>query len=118
MAGRSLSSDEKGKCLWWRRFLYGVRVMEDPKKLIRGLKYISPLFGAVSDEIPVHHSPEVQVLAVSSPDCEGDSLLLNTFFASQIASSGKACTLLSILSRCGKGFLEAENRLSEPFGDH
>lgn len=92
--------------------------MEDPKKLVRGLKDISPIFGAVAGQAPVCRSPEVQVLAVSSPDCEGDSLLLNTFFSSQIASPGKACTLLSVLSRCGKGFPETGNRAPEPFGDH
>ena len=45
--------------------------MDDPKKLVRGLKDISPLFGAVSEEVPGHRSPEVQVLGVSSPDFDG-----------------------------------------------
>lgn len=92
--------------------------MEDPKKLVRGLKDISSLFGAVSDEVPVCRSPEVQVLGVSSPDFEGDSLFLNTFFASQIASSGKPCTLLSVLSRSGKSFPGLGGRAPESFGGH
>jgi hypothetical protein len=92
--------------------------MEDPKKLVRGLKDISPLFNAASQEAPVRHSPEVQVLGVSSPDCEGDSLLLNTFFASQIASPHKACSLLSVLSRNAKVFLGAGQGMPESFGDH
>jgi hypothetical protein len=91
--------------------------MEDPKKLVRGLKDISPLFSAAAAEVPVRRSSEVQVLGVSSPDCEGDSLFLNTFFASQIASQEKACTILSILSRCGKVSPETGSRVPESFGD-
>ena len=93
-------------------------IMDDPKKLVRGLKDISPLFGAVPEEVPVRRSPEVQALAVSSPDCDGDSLLLNTFFASQIASPGRACSLLSVLSRKAKAPTGSEDSLSESFGDH
>ncbi len=93
-------------------------MMSDPKKLVRGLKDISPLFCAGSEEGPARHSPEIQVLGVSSPDCDGDSLLLNTFFASQIASPEKACSLLSVLSRCGKVSSGAGSGMSEPFGQH
>lgn len=92
--------------------------MDDPKKLVRGLKDISSLFCAVSGELPVRRSPEVQVLGVSSPDCEGDSLLLNTFFASQVASPDKACSLLSVLSRKAKVSLGPGNGFPESFGDH
>ncbi|MFA7255369.1 MAG: hypothetical protein WC133_04655 [Candidatus Omnitrophota bacterium] len=92
--------------------------MDDPKKLIRGLKDISPLFTAAAEEIPVRRSPEIQVLGVSSPDCEGDSLLLNTFFASQVASSGKACSLLSVLSRYAGGFSGTGKDMPESFGEH
>ena len=92
--------------------------MDDPKKLVRGLKDISPLFGAVSEEVPGHRSPEVQVLGVSSPDCDDDSLLLNTFFASQIASPDKACSLLSVLSRYAKVSSGPGNGMPESFGDH
>jgi hypothetical protein len=93
-------------------------MMDDPKKLVRGLKDISSLFAAVPGETPVRRSPEVQVLGVSSPDCDGDSLLLNTFFASQIASPAKACSLLSVLPRFSKDSPEAGHGASEPFGDH
>ncbi len=92
--------------------------MEDPKKLVRGLKDISTLFSAVPEEAPVRHSPEIQVLGVSSPDCDGDSLLLNTFFASQIASPEKTCSLLSVLSRSAKVSSGREDRSPESFGDH
>ncbi|MBI4711570.1 MAG: hypothetical protein HY767_03815, partial [Candidatus Omnitrophica bacterium] len=91
---------------------------DDPKKLVRGLKDISPLFNTVSVEAPVTRSPKVQVLGVSSPDCDGDSLLLNTFFASQIASPEKPCSLLSVLSRCAKVSAGLGNGTSESFGEH
>ena len=93
-------------------------MMDDPKKLVRGLKDISPLFSMASGEVPVRRSPEVQVLGVSSPDCDGDSLLLNTFFASQIASPNKACSLLSVLSRYAKVSSGTRNGMPESFGDH
>ena len=92
-------------------------MMDDPKKLVRGLKDISPLFGTVSGEVPARRSPEVQVLGVSSPDCEGDSLLLNAFIASRIASPDKHCSLLSILSRYAKVAPEAGKGMPESFGD-
>jgi hypothetical protein len=92
--------------------------MDDPKKLVRGLKDISNLFGAVAGETLVRRPPEVQVLGVSSPDCDGDSLLLNTFFASQIASPEKPCSLLSVLSRCAKVSSGAGPGMPESFGDH
>ena len=92
---------------------------DDPKKLVRGLKDISHLFNAVSGEAPVHRSPVVQVLGVSSPDCDGDSLLLNTFFASKIASPDRACSLISVLSRYARASERSGNdRMPESFGDH
>ena len=92
-------------------------MMDDSKKLVRGLKDISSLFSAVSGEVPMRHSPEIQVLGVSSPDSDGDSLLLNTFFASQIASPGKACSLLSVLPRCAKVASKLGKGMPESFGD-
>jgi len=92
--------------------------MDDSKKLIRGLKDISPLFNVASKEVMAHRSPEVQVLGVSSPDCDGDSLLLNTFFASQLASPDKACSLISVLSRSTKVSSEPGDGMPESFGDH
>lgn len=92
--------------------------MDDSKKLVRGLKDISPLFSAGAAELPVRRSPEVQVVAVSTPDCEGDSLLLNAFFASQIASSGRACSLLSVLSRANRSFSGSEGCARESLGDN
>lgn len=92
--------------------------MDEPRKLIRGLKDISPLFSAASEEIPVRRSPEVQVLGVSSPDCDSDSLFLNTFFAAQIASPDKACSLLSVLSRYSKISSGSGKGVPESFGDH
>lgn len=93
-------------------------MMNDSKKLVRGLKDISTLFSVVPEEAPVHRPLEVQVLGVSSPDCDGDSLFLNTFFASQIASFDKACSLLSILSRHSKDSPGAGRDVSESFGNH
>lgn len=92
--------------------------MDSSKKLVRGLKDISPLFGSISGETPALHSPEIQVLGVSSPDCEGDSLLLNTFFASRIASQDRPCSLLSILSRHAKAFSKSGRGMPESFGNH
>ena len=93
-------------------------MMDDSRKLVRGLKDISSLFSETSGELPVRRSPEIQVLGVSSPDYDGDSLLLNTFFASQIASPDKACSLLSVLSRNAKASSESGNGMPESFGDH
>jgi hypothetical protein len=92
--------------------------MDDSKKLIRGLRDISPLFCGGSQEIPAHRSPEIQTLAVSSPGHDGDSLLLNTFFASRIASQDKACSLLSILSRSTQTPSKSGSDMPEPFGNH
>ncbi|MFH0984008.1 MAG: hypothetical protein V1882_00575, partial [Candidatus Omnitrophota bacterium] len=92
--------------------------MDDSRKLVRGLKDISPLFGDASVDLPARRSPEIQVLGVSTPDCDGDSLLLNTFFASQIASPGRACSLLSLLSRTNRSFLGAEGSARESLGEH
>ena len=92
-------------------------MIDDPKKLVRGLRDISPLFSAVPGEVPGLRSPEVQVVGVSSPDCDGDSLLLNTFFASQIASPDKPCSLLSVLSRYAKVSSGSGQGMPESFGD-
>ena len=92
--------------------------MDNPRKLVRGLKDISPLFRVVSEEVAVRHALEVQVLGVSSPDCDGDSLLLNTFFASQIASPDKACSLLSVLSRSAVVSSQSGKGMPESFGEH
>jgi hypothetical protein len=91
---------------------------EEAKKLVRGLKDISPLFGAVSEKVVACRSPEVQVLSVSSPDCDGDSLFLNTFFASQIAVPDKACSLISVLSRCSRDLPAKGAGAPELFGEH
>jgi len=92
-------------------------MMDDPKKLVRGLKDISPLFNAVAEKTLVRRSPEVQVIGVSSPDCDGDSLLLNAFFASQIASPDRPCSLLSVLSRYAKVSSVPEGGIPESFGE-
>jgi len=93
--------------------------METGKKLVRGLKDVSPLFGAAAPaEVVLRQTPELQVLAVSSPGYAGDSLFLNAFFASQIASSEKECTLVSILSRCSKGVPVDMPEGGESLGDH
>lgn len=75
------------------------------KKLVRGLKDISPLFRETSGAVPTQRSLEVQVIGVSSPDCEGDSLFLNTLFASKIVSQNKPCSILSVQARCSRASL-------------
>jgi len=92
--------------------------MNDSKKLVRGLKDISPLFSATAEESPIFRAPEVQIIGVSSPDADGDSLLLNTFFASQIASLDKACNILSVLPRHANTQLGYESGRFESFGGH
>lgn len=77
--------------------------MDEAKKLMRGLKDISPIFtDPGQEEIPTAQPLEIQILGVSSPEYDGDSLFLNAFFASQIASPHKACSLVSLLSRSSK----------------
>lgn len=90
----------------------------DPKKLTRGLKDISPLFAEIPAIEPEHDPLEIQVLGVTSPDYDGDSLFLNAFFASQIISPKRACTLLSILSRQDEVFCSDANGAPESFGNH
>lgn len=91
-------------------------MMSGGKKLVRGLRDISPIFEAIPEEGAVRRAPEIQIVGVSSPDCDGDSFLLNTFFASQIASPEKPCSLLSVLSRSGKFLCAAERNAPESFG--
>lgn len=93
-------------------------IRDEGKKLVRGLKEISPLFITPPEEPFVRHAPELQVLAVSSPEGEGDALFLNSFFATQLASGQKACSLVSVLPRCSRASQEALRRGSESFGDH
>jgi hypothetical protein len=92
--------------------------MPDPKKLVRGLKDLSPLFNVAPEEVPVRRSPEIQVIGVSSPDHDSDSLLLNTFFASQLASAQRACSLVSVLSRQAKVPQGAGSGTPESFGEY
>ena len=93
-------------------------IRDDAKKLVRGLKDISPLFVAPPEEFLVKRAPELQVLGVSSPEGDGDSLFLNSFFASQIASEEKTCSLVSVLSRHLRTSQNARAKDSESFGSH
>jgi len=68
------------------------------KKLIRGLKDVSALFESPQQPV-VRKLSDIQILGVSSPDEDDDSLLLNTYFASRMASESKPCSLVSLLSR-------------------
>lgn len=91
--------------------------MELSKKLVRGLKDISPLFIQSQESVPVKRPSEVQILSVSSPHADGDSLLLNTYFASRLASSEKPCSLISLLSRASNVCAwHSTIKKSEPFG--
>lgn len=92
-------------------------MMDLEKKLTRGLKDLSPLFCVESEELPARRPPEVQVLAVSSPGHDNDSLFLNTFFASQIASQDKDCSLISLLPRSAPVLSGSLNHTPEPFGE-
>lgn len=96
--------------------MWSLRRMESSRKLIRGLKDISPLFtdpGAPSPK----RTAEIQVLSISSPHNDSDSLLLNTYFASRLASPEKPCSLISLLSRTANICpWQSEIRKTEPFG--
>lgn len=74
--------------------------IENEKKLKRGLKDISPLFKSVETSVkkttPALLKQELQILNVSSPDSYGDSLFFNAFFASQLASPNRPCSLVSL----------------------
>ncbi len=72
--------------------------MPETRKLRRGLGDISPLFKEVLEAAkPSIEPPEplLEVLSVISLESPGDSFLLNSFIASQIASAEKPCTLFS-----------------------
>ncbi len=96
--------------------------MQDARKLRRGLKDISPLFTSKREiAAPVFHvrcvppvedpsEPEslvhpgfdqeghLEILSVFCPNMTGDSLLLNTYVASRLASAMCPCTVISIQS--------------------
>ncbi|HOW59719.1 MAG TPA: hypothetical protein PLO78_08365 [Candidatus Omnitrophota bacterium] len=92
--------------------------MDATKKLIRGLKDVSSIF---QEELPetsfVRQTPELQVLGVSSPQCDNDALFLNTYFASKIASPNKPCSLISLLSRSSRAD-GLDKKGFEPLGDY
>lgn len=82
--------------------------MEGARRLKRGLKDLSPLFESEKGDrllfesksnLSPFSSPSFQVLSVFSPDLSGDSLFLNSFFASRLARKEQPCTILSIQSR-------------------
>lgn len=73
--------------------------MEMTKKLARGLKEISPIFSQSPDETVKRPSLELQILSISSPEYDGDSFFLNTYFASQIATPHKPCSLVTLFPR-------------------
>lgn len=91
--------------------------MDTTKKLVRGLKDVSPLFSAITaqKEVFFRQTPELQVLAVSSPEYDGDSLFLNAFFASQLVSPKKSGSLVSILSHHSQN---VRTKDSESLGRH
>lgn len=93
--------------------------LSESKRLVRGLKDISPLFvSSLEEKIEPRRAPEIQVLGVSSPGGDGDSLFLNSFFATQMAAGEKKCSLVSLLSRQARISQQAAFQDSEPFGDH
>lgn len=86
------------------------------KKLARGLKDISPLFS--EGEVPAAPSSlSIQILSVSSSSMDDDSLLLNTYLASRLASQETPCSLVSLLSRSsGLCSWRLPSKKSELFG--
>ena len=83
----------------------------EERKLKRGLKDISPLFGQereVREVFVEGDKPPFQILSVFSPTLSGDSLFLNTYLASQLASRGKPCSILSIHSKYPERVKERE----------
>lgn len=81
-------------------------MIKEEKKLKRGLKDISPLFfekgmpfSKAAPVVPVENDPScTSILSVFSPDIVGDSLFLNSYVASHLASSARPCTVLSLES--------------------
>ena len=89
--------------------------LNEERKLKRGLKDISPLFSREREEKTVlveNAESGIQILNVFSPDLAGDSLFLNTYLASQVASRERPCSILSIHSR----YLERERETEERNG--
>ncbi len=76
--------------------------MDDMKRLKRGLKDISPLFGQ-SKKIPEPVNPaemesqtEIQTAAILNPECLGDTPALTSWFASEVKTLGSDVTVLSL----------------------
>lgn len=88
--------------------------MDASKKLVRGLKDISPLFQEEPPHSKISRPLELQVLGISSPHYDEDSFFLNAFLASQFTSSEKPISLVSVFSRYSQPpqDLEAENLAS------
>lgn len=96
--------------------------MQESRKLKRGLKDLSPLFGQVppSGRAPLLETEKgMECLSIFSPDLPGDSLFLASYFASRLASRERPCTILSLVSAHAQFGPPAGHGLqNEPFGHH
>ncbi len=95
--------------------------MEISRKLVRGLKDISPLFSDLQkpEILPPKGDLELRIFSVTRPQFHGDSLFLNGFFAAQLENSGRPCSLVTLSSYCETDHSSnLSSKSSEPFGSH
>lgn len=99
--------------------------MPAPRKLVRGLKDISPLFRdrdrLPSARVGLDRSAygDMDCISLFSPDAAGDSLFLTSYFASRVASAARPCTILSLLpSHLHTSGFDTPDIQKEPFGPY
>jgi len=102
--------------------------MERTRRLKRGLKDISPLFASpkkpsapkiIPPEQPSATPSQTQILSISSHEFQEDSLFLNSYFASQIASKAQPCDLISLTSqKAASRTGSLRSKESESFGPY
>jgi hypothetical protein len=87
--------------------------LQESKKLKRGLKELSPLFGTVPQMIIPQSRlrPETEILTVSvfHPDFPDDSLLSSSSFAGQVNVAGYPAALVLLRSGSSNGFEASKN---------
>jgi hypothetical protein len=86
------------------------------RRLKRGLKDLSPIFQPAEPLTDRTVGNPVQSLSFFCPSYPADSLFLNSFLASQLASPERPCTVISVRSRHTRR--AEEGRTAERLGDH
>ena len=96
--------------------------MNEPRKLKRGLRDISPLFESQTSGKPLPVSiPErgIECFGIFSPDSAGDSLFLTTYLASRLAQPDHPCSIISLTSPHDRQARDPHSLLKiESFGAH